>query len=94
MIFVCAEKSKQVEVGAVLSNLYDGMSKDYPNGIMLLYIPLNDNIMYDPSYRRKVMFNHDNYIGNKAALCIQGLNDLNTTVTLKSNLQVTICLLL
>jgi len=94
MIFVCAERSKQVEAGDFFSRLYDGTSKNYPNGIMMLYIPLNDNIVYEPAYRQKVIFNHEHYLGNEAALCIQGLSDLNTKVTLKNNTEVTLRLLL
>jgi len=94
MIFVCSGRSKQVEVGDFFSRLYNGTSKDYPNGIMMLYIPLNDNIIYEPEYRQKVIFNHEHYLGGEAALCIQGLADLNTKVILKNNTYVSLCLLL
>ncbi len=94
MIFVCSEWLTQVEVRDFFSKLFDETSKDYPNGIMLLYIPLNDNITYEPGYRQKVIFNHDNYLGNEAALCIQGMADLNTNAVLKNSTQVSLQLLL
>lgn len=41
MMFVCCEKSKQLHAAEFFSNLYDGTAKEYPNVIMMLFIPLN-----------------------------------------------------
>jgi hypothetical protein len=50
MLFICCEKSKQVHATEFFSTLYDGMQKEYPNGIMMLFIPINQSIMYEPTY--------------------------------------------
>ncbi len=94
MLFVQTERTKQHEVGKFFSQLYDGTSKQYPNGIMLLFIPLYDHIHHEPAYRQKVIYNHERYLGEEEALCIHGLQDFNNTVQLKSGQQVTIRLLL
>ena len=94
MIFVQTERTKQHEVGKFFSQLYDGTSKQYPNGIMLLFIPLYDNIRHEPAYRQKVIYNHERYLGEEEALCIHGLQDFNTTVQLKNGQHVTLRLLL
>jgi len=73
MIFVHAEHSKQWAVGEMFSRLYDGSSKSYPNRIMMLFIPLYDNIQHEPAYRQKVIYNHERYIGDEEAICIHGL---------------------
>lgn len=94
MIFVQTEKSKQLEVGKFFSSLYDGTPKNYPNGIMLLFIPLYDHIKHEPAYRQKVIYNHERYLGEEEAFCIHGLQDFNTTITLKDNQKVTLRMLL
>ncbi len=94
MIFVHTERAKQHEVGKVFSKLYDGTSKQYPNGIMMLFIPLYDHIIHEPSYRQKVIYNHERYLGEEEALCIHGLQDFNMIVTLKNGQHVSLRMLL
>jgi hypothetical protein len=94
MIFVCAERSKQIEAAPILLALYDGTSKEYPNGIMLLFIPLHNGIQYEPSYRQKVIFNHKQYLGQETATSIHRLRDLDTPVKLRNDQTVTLRLLL
>ncbi len=55
MILVSTEKSKQLPVANLLSSLYDAAPKEYPNGIMLLFIPLRDGIAYDKEYRDRII---------------------------------------
>jgi len=94
MIFVCSEKSKQLYATDFFSNLYDGTEKEYPNGIMMLFIPLNPNIMYEPSYHQKVIFNHEQYLGEETCMCIHGLQDRNTRVKLRDSQEVSLRMLL
>jgi len=94
MIFIHTEKSKQHEVAKTLSKMYDGTSKAYPNGIMLLFIPLHDNIQYDAAYRQKVVYNHEQYLGTEEGISIYGLQDLDMVTTLKNNQNITIRMLL
>jgi hypothetical protein len=94
MIFIHAEKSKQHEVARVISKIYDGTSKSYPNNIMLLFIPLHDNIQYDAAYRHKVIYNHEQYLGNEEGISIHGLQDPDLIINLKNQQKVTIRMLL
>ena len=64
MIFVQTERTKQHEVAQVFTKIYVGTSKNYPNGNMMLFIPIHDNIKYDPQYRQKVLFNHEQHRRN------------------------------
>jgi hypothetical protein len=88
MLFVCSKKSCQHKVAHFFSTLYDGTSKAYPNGIMMLFIPLHDNI--EASYCQKVIFNHNKYLGDETALAIQGLNNLSTIIKLKNDQTVSL----
>jgi len=94
MIFIHAEKSKQHEVARVISKIYDGTLKSCPNNIMLLFIPLHDNIQYDAAYRHKVIYNHEQYLGNEEGISIHGLQDPDLIITLKNQQKVTIRMLL
>jgi len=40
MLFVSAEKSKQEKIITFMKELYDGEPKQYPQGSMMLFIPL------------------------------------------------------
>jgi hypothetical protein len=84
MIFIHTEKSKRHEVANVLATIYDGTSKPYPNGTMLLFIPLYDNIQYDASYRQKVLYNHEQYLGDEEGISIYGMQDLDMLTVLKN----------
>ncbi len=94
MIFIHTEKSKQDEVAAIMAQIYDGTTKPYPNGNMMLFIPLQSNIQYDASYRQKVIYNHEQFIGEEMALAIHGLQDPDFGVTLKNGQVITIRMLL
>lgn len=94
MIFVCCEKSTQNATTEFFSKLYDSTPKDYPNGIMMLFIPLNYTILYEPTYQQKVIYNHEQYLGDETCMCIHGLQDLNTTVKLKDSQEVSLRMLL
>jgi hypothetical protein len=94
MIFVHAEKSKQQDVAQGLTKIYDGTSKAYPNGNMMLFIPLRDNIQYDALYRQKVVYNHEQFLGEEMALAIHGLQDLDSGVKLKNGQTITIRMLI
>jgi len=93
-LFVSAEKTKQDEVSSLFKQIYDGTGKSYPNGYMLLYIPIQDIVTSTPEVRAKIAFNHEQYIGDEALLSIAVLNDLNTSVLLKNGKKVTIWTLL
>lgn len=82
MLFVSAEKSKQNEVATSFTNIYDGRDKTYPNGTMMIFIPLHQDIKYSDDYRQKLINNHVAYIGDEEAISIRGLADLGTQVNL------------
>jgi hypothetical protein len=42
MLFVSAEKSKQEKIITFMKELYDGEPKQYPQGSMMLFIPLTE----------------------------------------------------
>ncbi len=90
MLFVLAEKSKQEEVTTIFIRLYDGSPKEYPNGSTMPFIPLHEGTHTALEYREKILYNHDKFHGDKAVICIGGLVDLNTKVTLKNNSKVTL----
>jgi hypothetical protein len=94
MIFVCSERSTQTTTSKFFSRLYDGTSTEYPNGIMMLLIPLNPNIMYKPSYHQKVIYNHEQYLGEETCMCIHGFHDLSTIIKLKNSQEVSLRMLL
>jgi hypothetical protein len=60
--------------------LYDGEPKQYSQGSMMLFIPLMESSHYLAEYRSKIMFNHDKFNGDEAAVCIGGLKDLKTLI--------------
>jgi hypothetical protein len=74
--------------------IYDGTSKPYPNGTMLLFIPMHDNIQYDAEYRHKVIYNHERYLGDEEAISIHGLQDIDMITTLKTQQNISIRMLL
>jgi hypothetical protein len=94
MIFVNAEKSKQNAVSTFFRTLYDGSPKEYPNGAMMMYIPLNEGTLYTPEERLRYIFNYESFLGEEAALCIGGLNDLNTPIRLQNDQMTTVRMLL
>lgn len=94
MLFIIGEKSRQNEIAAYFRNLYDGSPKEYPNGAMMVFIPLNEGTTYTPEERSRYIFNHETFLGDEAALCIGGLQDLNTKIKLKNDMTITIRMLL
>jgi hypothetical protein len=96
MIFVRAECSKKDEARKVLQELYAGTPKVYPRGEMLLFIPVKSYLEedYTASQRDKLIFNHNKYLGTEDCMAIFGFKDLNTMVTLKTGVKVTLCTLL
>lgn len=84
MLFVSAERSKQEIIIDFFKILYDGEPKQYPQGSMMLFIPLTESSHYSMEYRSKIMFNHDKFNGDEAAVCIGGLKDLKTLIKLKN----------
>jgi hypothetical protein len=84
MLFVTAEKSKQNELTKFFRELYDGSPKEYPNGAMMIFIPLTEGTVYSPEERQKFIYNHECFLGDEAATCIGGLQDLNNTVKLRN----------
>jgi hypothetical protein len=94
MIFVSAEKTKADEVSTLFRTIYDGKAKEYPNGAMMLFIPMNEDTQYTSDYRKKLIFNHDSFIGTEDAITLNGLHNLNNIVTLKNGDKIKIRMLL
>jgi hypothetical protein len=94
ILFVSDEKSKQQEVSRLMKTIYGGIQKSYPNGYMMLFIPMKNITNSTPTFCTKIVFNNEKYIGNEALFSIGGLYDLNTLITLKNGKKITICALL
>lgn len=90
MLFVSAEKSRKEDISEFFKQLYDGSSKAYPNGSMMIFIPLTDGTSMSTSYRSKILFNHNRFNGIEEAVCIGGLQNLNNKVILSTGTVVTI----
>jgi hypothetical protein len=87
MLFVSAEKSKVSQLTALFKSIYDGKPKAYPNGSMMVFIPFSEGTHSSADYRAKILFNHENYMGDQMAISIGGLNNLNNLIQLKSMTQ-------
>jgi hypothetical protein len=94
MLFDSDEKSRQDDVMCLFKLVCDGTPKKYPNGYIMLFIPIQDLINSTPEFQSKITFNHKRYICEEAMFSIGGLNDLNTIVTLKNEKKVSIRTLL
>jgi hypothetical protein len=90
MLFVLAEKSQQDKVVEFFKQVYNGSPKAYPNGSMMIFIPLRDGTSMSTEYRSKILFNHDNFNGTQKAMCIGGLQDLNNKITLSTGNTITL----
>jgi hypothetical protein len=88
MIFVSAEQSRAQETIDLFKQIYDGTPKAYPNGYMLLFIPLSEGQQPSPEFRSKVLFNHSQFLGDEAAFSFGGLQDLKTLIKLKNGTTV------
>jgi hypothetical protein len=86
MIFVRAERSKKDIAKDIMEKIYDGSIKSYPRRDMLFFIPISSKIEddYTPQQGDKFIFNHENYLGEKDCMALFGLNDFNSTITLKN----------
>jgi hypothetical protein len=94
MIFISAEKSKQAVLANFFSNLYDGTLKDYPNEVMMFFIPLHKGETISSEKQEKIFFNHDSYTGEEAAIRIGGLNNIHAFVKQKEGVEISLRLLL
>jgi hypothetical protein len=90
MIFVTAERSKQDAVREIFKTIYDGSPKAYPRGDMMLFIPTRNGEQYSNEQRDKIIFNHEQYLGEEEVTAIHGLQDLNTNIVLKGGKSTTI----
>jgi hypothetical protein len=90
MLFISAKKSLQEEGSTLMKLIYNGTPKIYPNGYMMLFVPLHEIMRSTNKFRSKSAFNHEKYVGNKALFCIGGLHDLNNHIKLKNGKHVTI----
>ena len=88
------DKSKQEEISQLFKTIYDGWQKMYPNGSMMVFIPISDLYNSSPAFWAKFQFNHEKYIGDETLFCIGGFNNLNNTIQLKNGKSVSICLFL
>jgi len=89
MIFVSAEQSKAKETPELFKTLYA-----YPNGYMMLFIPLLEGHLHLTEFRTKILFNHNQYIGEEGAFSIGGFQDLKTQVRLMTGNTVSLRTLL
>jgi hypothetical protein len=94
MIFVSTEKTKTEEVSNLFRTIYDRKPKAYPNGAMMIFIPMNEDTQYSPDYRKKLIFNHESFIGKEDAITINGLQNLNNELSLKNGDKISINMLL
>jgi hypothetical protein len=84
MLFISAKKSKVPQLTLFFKSLYDGKPKSYPNGTMMVFIPLNDGTLSSAEYHSKILYNHEQFLGDQMALSIGGLQNLNNMIQLKS----------
>lgn len=94
MMFVSAEKSKQEKVSHLFRTIYDGTQKSYPNGSMMLFVPISDLYHSSVAFRAKLQFNHEKFLGDETLFCIGGFQNLNNIVQLKNGKSISIRLLL
>jgi hypothetical protein len=94
MLFISARKSRQDKASTLFKQIYHGTRKSYPNGYIMLYIPILEIVNSSPDIRAKIAFNHKKYTGEEALSSICGLNDLNTPLKLKNGKTVMIRTLL
>ncbi len=58
--------------------------KSYPNGSMMVFIPFSKGTHSSAEYWAKILFNHENFMGDQMAISIGGLNNLNNLIKPKS----------
>jgi hypothetical protein len=82
MIFVSAEKSKAEQAVRVFSSIYNGAHKDYPNNAPMLFIPLL-RMDHSPEYRKKLIYNHEAFLGDEDAITVTGIKCLDSLIVCK-----------
>jgi hypothetical protein len=88
--FVSAEGSKQDKVNSVFKAIYDGIKKKYPNGLVMIFIPIADIHKSNNDLHQKIIFNHENFIGDESYFSIGDLQNPNTLVLLKNGTSITL----
>jgi hypothetical protein len=83
MLFILT-KSKVPQHTTFFKTLYDGKPKSYPNGSMMVFIPFSKGTHSSAEYWAKILFNHENFMGDQMAISIGGLNNLNNLIKPKS----------
>jgi hypothetical protein len=71
MLFISTECSKQEKVSSLFKKIYNGTKKGYPNGSMMLFVPLAD-LTSSNDLCQKIFFNHTQYIGEETLISIGG----------------------
>jgi len=94
MLFVSAKRSKQEEVSNLFKTIYDGTKKSYLNGAMMLFLPLSKISTLSSELWKKIVFNHEKFIGEETLFCIGGFQNLNSPILLKNGQAVTLRTLL
>jgi len=94
MLFISAECSKQNEVSTLLKSIYDGTKKSYPYGAMMLFLPLSEISTLSSDLRKKIIFNHEKFLGEETLFCIGGFHNLNSSILLKNGQTVSLRTLL
>jgi hypothetical protein len=91
MIFIHTEYSRKEPTRSFFLSMYDGTTKQYPRGDMLLFIPIMSELEddYTDSQRTKYLYKHTAYLGEDYCTAIFGLYDLNTSNTLKDGMIIT-----
>jgi hypothetical protein len=72
MLFVSAKRSKQEEVSNLFESIYNGTKKSYPNGAIMLFLPLSEISNSSSDLCKKIVFNHDKIIGDETLFCLGG----------------------
>jgi hypothetical protein len=94
MIYVSVEQSKAMETSDLFKKIYDGEPNAYPNGYMMLLIPLIDGQQPTTKFRAKILFNYDQYGDKEEVFSFGGLEDLKNQIKLRNGKIVTLCTLL
>jgi hypothetical protein len=50
----------------------------------MLFSPFAAGTHHYPHFRKNILYNHNLYNGEEAALCFSGLNDLQTMIKIKT----------
>jgi hypothetical protein len=61
---------------------------------MMLFIPILEGQQPSTEFRKIILFNHEQYLGDEAAFSIGGFKDLKNQVTWQNGSTVSLCMLL